>query len=213
MKRRMLVVEDHPLVAEYTCALFRDLVADVEVVHAGTAPQALQALTEQTDWFRVWLDVDVPGARGLSLVREVHAMGLAGRSAVITANLGLQWQAEVAELGFLGYVPKAMSVDRFKHAIQEIIEGRRYFAETQRSERPIRLTRRQIEILNLLPAGGGTKEIAKQLKLTAGTVDNHVAAILFALRARSRTHAVAIGIEHGYIEPSVLSECTAMGGH
>ncbi len=200
--RKMLVVEDHPLVAEYTCALFRDLVdGDVEVCHAGTAPQALQMLQDHQDWFRVWLDLDVPGARGLSLVRDVHALGLAGSSAVITANLSAAWQTEVADLGFLGYVPKATSVERFKVAIQEIIQGRRYFAEPDHSERPIRLTRRQTEILNLLPAGWGSKEIARHLNLTPGTVDNHIAAIMFALRARTRTHAVAIGIEHGYIDP------------
>lgn len=200
--RKMLVVEDHPLVAEYTCALFRDLIEDVEVCHAGTAEQALQRLRPPQEWFRVWLDLDVPGARGLSLVREVHALGLAGISAVITANLSVAWQTEVADLGFLGYVPKATSVERFKLAIREIIDGRRYFAESAHSERPIRLTRRQTEILNLLPAGWGSKEIARHLNLTPGTVDNHIAAIMFALRARTRTHAVAIGIEQGYIESS-----------
>ena len=207
--RRMLIVEDHPLVAEYTCAQLRDWAMDIDVCHVCTASQAIQVLKDDENIFRIWLDLDVPGACGLSLVRDVHALGFAARAAVITANLNLQWQTEVANLGFLGYVPKATTVGQFKYAINEILHGRSYFEETSHNVRPIRLTRRQIEILNLLPSGFGTKEMARRLNLTPGTVNNHITAILFALRAKSRTHAMAIGIEYGYIKPSCLSECTA----
>ena len=49
------------------------------------------------------------------------------------------------------------------------------------------LTERENDILQLIVAGKGNKEIAAQLKLAEGTVKNYVSRILEKLNARSRT--------------------------
>lgn len=52
-----------------------------------------------------------------------------------------------------------------------------------------KLTRRQREILPLLAAGMSTKEIAREMKIAAGTAKIHTTAVLRALNARNRTEA------------------------
>ncbi len=61
------------------------------------------------------------------------------------------------------------------------------------------LTRREREVLQMLAAGLGNKEIAARLTISEHTVKFHVAAILGKLGASTRTEAVAIGIRHGLI--------------
>jgi DNA-binding NarL/FixJ family response regulator len=202
----MLIVDDHPVVAQSTRSLFLGmrLADEIEICH--TAPEAFAKLQQDADWLRIWLDVDVPGAQGLSLIRWVHEIGLASRSAVITANRNPEWQAEVEGMGFLGYVPKATGFEAFQHAISHIVQGRFYFENSLGPRRPSLLTRRQIDILRLVSHGRVSKEIARQLGLTPATVNNYITAILDALRARSRSHAVALGIEYGYLAPDALSE-------
>ncbi len=61
------------------------------------------------------------------------------------------------------------------------------------------LTPREIEVLRLLAAGLGNKEIASRLGISEHTAKFHVAAIMGKLGAASRTEAVTLGIRHGLI--------------
>lgn len=61
------------------------------------------------------------------------------------------------------------------------------------------LTPREIEVLQLLAAGLGNKEIASRLSISEHTAKFHVAAIMGKLGASSRTEAVTLGIRHGLI--------------
>ena len=77
-------------------------------------------------------------------------------------------------------------------------------AEVRSSGRPLRdlvepLTRREREVLQMVAAGSGNKEIAAKLGISEHTVKFHVAAILGKLGAESRTEAVALGIRRGLV--------------
>lgn len=61
------------------------------------------------------------------------------------------------------------------------------------------LTRRERQVLRMLAAGLGNKEIAPRLGISDHTVKFHVASILGKLGAASRTEAVALGIRRGLI--------------
>jgi DNA-binding NarL/FixJ family response regulator len=205
---RMLVVEDHPLLAASTQELFLNMGLADEVMVCHTVSSAREQLQVTNDWFRIWLDIEMHGTHGLSLIREVHSLGFAPCAAVITANRNPQWQSEVKSMGFLGYVPKAVGVETFKYAVQQISQGRPYFEDAKDGKLPSRLTRRQIDILKLVAQGLASKEIARQLNISAGTVDNIIAAIISTLCAKGRTHAVSIGVEYGYIPPEVFTHAS-----
>jgi len=61
------------------------------------------------------------------------------------------------------------------------------------------LTRREHEVLQMLAAGLGNKEIASRLGISDHTVKFHVASILGKLGAESRTEAVSLGIRRGLV--------------
>jgi len=71
--------------------------------------------------------------------------------------------------------------------------------ETPGSSSGLRLSPRETEILNLLAAGQGNKEIAWQLKISEHTVKFHVTSIFNKLGASGRAEAVAIGMRRGLI--------------
>ena len=66
-------------------------------------------------------------------------------------------------------------------------------------ELPEPLTARERQVLQMLGAGLGNKEIASRLKISGHTAKFHVASILGKLGASSRTEAVAIGLRRGLI--------------
>jgi two-component system, NarL family, response regulator YdfI len=61
------------------------------------------------------------------------------------------------------------------------------------------LTPREIQVLGLLAAGLGNKDIASRLQISEHTVKFHVASIMGKLGAASRTEAVTLGIRHGLV--------------
>ena len=59
------------------------------------------------------------------------------------------------------------------------------------------LTRRELEILQLIAGGLSNKQIAGRLWLSVETVKSHVCAVHAKLGADSRAHAVAIAFRQG----------------
>ena len=55
----------------------------------------------------------------------------------------------------------------------------------------MKLSKRELEILELISWGYPDKEIASNLDISARTVQTHVTRIVIKLRARNRTNAVA----------------------
>jgi len=63
------------------------------------------------------------------------------------------------------------------------------------------LTPREVDVLRLVADGKANKEIAAHLSLTEETVKSHIRNILGKLGANDRTHAVAIGLRRGILDP------------
>ena len=74
--------------------------------------------------------------------------------------------------------------------------------EAERGTRVVRtggMTRREIEVLQLVADGLVNREIGQRLFLSEETVKSHVRHLLAKLQARSRAHAVAVGYRRGLI--------------
>lgn len=215
MTTQVLIVEDHPLVAEATAKLVALAAGEIQPVVSQSAPQTLQLLDEGIDeWFRIFLDLDVPGAYGLSLAKEINERGLAGRTCVVSAFDKREYIDAVREWGFMGYVAKATPVVEFKAALLGILEGRPSFPLSTSSRRSasIRLTRRQTQLMELIQVGLSSREIATELHIAEGTVNNLVAAIMHAVDAASRAQAVARAIELGVLDSMPRSPRDNGGG-
>jgi ATP/maltotriose-dependent transcriptional regulator MalT len=94
----------------------------------------------------------------------------------------------LARLQRLGAAPAAAAVARRLH-----LRGPR--ASTL--ENPAGLTRREVDVLELVAAGLTNSEIAERLVLSTRTVDHHVSAVLGKLGARSRAEASAEAVRLG----------------
>ncbi len=201
--KAVLIVEDHPLVAEATRDLLSRSTHSLRTVICNNTQQALERLNDSNeDWFRILLDLDVPGAYGLSLARQVRQRGLHGRCCIVTGCHNPDFIAELESQGFLGYIVKATPVDEFMQAIGKVLDEQRVFPPTAPRQRSgaIRLTRRQSQLLDCVRRGMLSKQIAADLSLSEGTVNNHINATMRTLKVSTRTHAVSRAIELGLID-------------
>lgn len=200
VRKKVLLAEDHPLVADATRTLLLKIDPSLDIRICDTADSAVQTFREGGHWHRVFLDINLPNAHGLSLVRTFHRFGVADKSAVVTAFDNAQWRSEVNAMGMLGYIVKAARLEDFASAMQDVLLGCRTFPQVASAEpSTTRLTRRQQDILCLLHRGLASKEIAAQLGLTIGTVNNHVTGLLRVLGVSNRMHAVSRAFQLGYL--------------
>lgn len=203
----VLFIEDQPVVSEATAdKLSRN--ARVASIHVcQTADQALQALRSQPHrWGLILLDLDVPGAVGLSLAMEIKQLGLAPITCVLTGTQRADYIAQIAADGFQGYILKAMDIDELVRALDAALAGGKAFppATASQSSADIpRLTARQTECLQLVSQGKTTKEIARILGLHVGTVNYHIESAMDALEVRSRAHAVQRALRFGLLSLAV----------
>jgi DNA-binding NarL/FixJ family response regulator len=200
--KQILIIENHPIVAEATKLCLSRIDPTLVTTVCGSAEAALVAFHAKGSWFRIFLDPQVQGSYGLSLLRQFARLGVAEKCVVMAGTDNLQWKAEAAAMGILGYLNKASPLEDFTTSIEAVIQGRRVFSTDTLSHEeavPVRLTRRQQDVLYLLHRGYSSKRIAGQLSLSTGTVDNHVTAILRAFNVTNRTHAIARAIALGFV--------------
>lgn len=200
----VLIVEDHPFVADATQRLLGASYPLLKSVILTNAEDACKAFADpDRAWHRILLDLDIPGAHGLSVAAEIQRQGLASITCVVTGNTRSDYVAQIKSMGFLGYVGKGIEVSEFADALSMIFVGSRAFPTNEvdpqaRLDAP-RITLRQREVLDLVRQGCNSKEIARRLHLSMGTVNNHINAVMAALDVNSRSHAVARAIELGML--------------
>jgi DNA-binding NarL/FixJ family response regulator len=195
---RVFLVEDHALFAS---GVRSELGEGFEVVgHAATVAEAIPAIFEAEPDV-VLLDVHLPDGSGAAVAERV----LAGRPAVRFLALSVSDAAEdvieTIRAGARGYVTKSISPQDLAAAIRRVHEGDAVFsprlagfvldAFAGQVAPPIdpeldQLTAREREVLRFIARGYAYKEIARELHISAKTVETHVSAVLRKLQLTNR---------------------------
>jgi two-component system response regulator DesR len=199
---RVLLAEDQHVVRGALVALL-NLEDDLEVVaEASTGDQVVPAALVYLPDVAV-LDIDMPVLDGLSAAAELKQKLPSCRTLLLTGNgkPGHLRRALQAQVG--GFLLKTAPPDDLIAAIRTVAAGQRVLdpslAVTAWDLADDPLTPREKDVLRLTASGAEPTEIAAALHLSAGTVRNNLTAVVAKLNARSRTDAVRIAGEAGWI--------------
>ncbi|MDL1879293.1 response regulator transcription factor [Cytophagia bacterium CHB2] len=209
---RILVADDHPVVRDGLVAILSTQ-PDFEVVgEAGAGPEAVErALQTRPDV--MLLDLEMPGADGVEVLRQLQAAHLGVRVIVFTAFDTDERILGAVQAGAQGYLLKGaprqelFQAVRVVHAggslLQPVIASKllRQVSQPSRSAAAANeLTPRELEVLHLLALGRLNKEIAAQLVISERTVKFHVSSIMSKLGAGNRTEVVSLAAQQGLID-------------
>lgn len=200
---RVLVVDDHPLLRDGIRMLLSQQ-DDMEVV--GEAEDGLSAVALFRDLKPdvALIDFQMPCMNGNELVREIRGEFPDARLIMLTTYKGDMQVFQALGAGVSGYILKDMMRKDLVAIIRSVRAGKRVLPPEIASELAThmtddRLTRREVEILQLIAMGNSNKGVGQHLSLSEMTVKSHVRSILAKLGANDRTHAVTIGIKRGII--------------
>lgn len=109
------------------------------------------------------------------------------------------------KLGVQGYLLQTCPLEELLNGVRTLAQGQCYItpavvAEIAHSVAQARLTAREHDILRLLCKGHGNQAISQALEISLNTVKVHVKSLMRKLDAETRTQAVVIAIEQGWID-------------
>lgn len=205
-KTRVLIVDDHPMVAEGLRAVLESY-DDIEVV--GTLTNGREAIDRVAalDPDVILLDLNMPKVNGLAATEIILERRPDTRILILSMHDSAEYISTALSHGAMGYVLKDVPTDEVKRAIDTVMSGRRYLctgaAESLRpadgeSREP--LTSREQTILLELAQGKSNKAVALTLDISVRTVETHRKNIKRKLGISSTAGLTRYAIEHGVLQ-------------
>lgn len=201
---RVLVADDHRVVAEGLVRLLSDRVEIVETI--GDGSQVVEAVTRlQPDV--VILDISMPNVSGLEAIRQLRANHLDTRVIVLTMHADAALAVEALRAGASAFVLKESSGDELQIALDRVLSGQSYLPAALTKEivtlmvgaadpSKVSLTPQQREVLRLIVRGLRVKEVASTLGLSARTVVAIKQKLMHSLNVHSTAELVRFAVEH-----------------
>lgn len=184
-RRRILIVDDHPVVTESLSALI-NREDDLEVCGvAGNANEAMEVLRTGAPDAAIF-DISLNGEDGLELIKTAKRHGHRLPILVLSRYEESLYGDRALRAGARGYLTKRQALRQVLEALRRILNGELYFSEElrdqllhgavvgNREEDPIeRLSDREFQVLRFHGQGLGTRLIAERLHLGVSTVETH----------------------------------------
>lgn len=200
---RVLCVDDHRIVRDgLTLIINRE--PDLEVVgSAASAAESVVAFRRQRPDVTL-MDLQLPGISGLDAIRLIRGEDPQARIVVLTVCAGDEDIHRALKAGAATYLLKDTLSDDLIRVIREVSAGKALIGadiHARLAERSAQsaLTRREIEVIDLVAQGMRNKEIAAALSLSVQTVQVHVKNILAKFNVSDRIAAVNIARRRGMI--------------
>jgi len=205
-KIRLLIVDDHPVVRMGLSTMLKQ---NQRIIVTGSVDSGESAihLLEHSDVDIVLLDLRMPGLSGIKTLRSMLKQS-SDLKVIVLSSFELDEEIhQTVVAGARGYILKDMPGGEILEAIYRVHSGLTYFPKritdrlSDRRSRP-ELSKREIEILELVCRGLTNKEIASALQLSQFTVRNHLNNITSKLEVTDRTEAAFVAIQTGIVSIS-----------
>jgi DNA-binding NarL/FixJ family response regulator len=187
LRRRILIVDDHPLLRKGITALINQETDLVVVAEASDAQEAMRLIDAQP-FDLVTIDISLPGSDGLELVRSIHQRHPQLALLVLSMHDEVLYAERALRAGAMGFVMKQEAADTLLHAIRRILQGHTHVSEriatrmlkklTSSSSAPGQrsldcLSDRELTIFRMIGQGRTTRQIAEELHVSIKTVETH----------------------------------------
>lgn len=203
-RRRILVIDDHPLLRKGLSALINQ---ELDLFVSAEAPDGDRAIellaTGKFDMATV--DISLPGADGIELVKAIKQRFSDLPVLVLSMHDEILFAERALRAGARGFIMKQEAAECILRAIRRVLDGQIYVSEriaTRMLKKLVSgdseagtcsldcLSDRELTIFRLIGKGYGTRQIAEELHLSIKTVESHRAHIKEKLEISTGTELV-----------------------
>ncbi len=213
---RVLLTDDHAIVRASLRALL-ETAGDMRVI--GEAENGQQAVREAARLRPqvVVMDLAMPRLNGVEAARQIAYKVPTARVLILSSYSDDHHLQQAVAAGVAGYLMKESAADELLAAIRETWGGGVFFSpsllhrlwEARREElqrdcsiatRPVNLTQREAEILQLVAEGYANKQTADLLSLSRKTVEKHRQTLMQKLNLHKTASLTRYAAANGVVE-------------
>lgn len=201
----IFVADDHPIVKEGLITIL-ETQDDFEVVGESLNGNDVIDGVASSKPDILMLDMEMPGKDGIEIINEISNSYLKVKTIVFTAYNTDDRIFAAFEAGAKGYLLKGSPKEEIFKAIRNVYEGGSSLHPDVTNKLVNRfnnkfekLTCRELDVMKSLSRGLTNKEIATELYISERTVKFHISSILNKFGADTRTEALSIAIQKGYL--------------
>lgn len=212
---KVLLADDHPpLRAGMRARLEQE--EDITVIGEASNGREALKLAKALQPHLLVLDMEMPEMTGLEVATQLQEDGEAIRVLVLSAYEDPEYITKLLESGAVaGYLTKSESLDTIVAAVRGVSKGeegwlsREVAAALMKQRRgPSRkvdsslqqLSRRELEVLQLIAKGFNNMQIGEELFIAESTVKKHVSNIYMKLELNTRAEVTAWAWKNGIVE-------------
>lgn len=212
MPIRILIADDHPLIAEGIQNTFIDN-DDFKVVQMVTnGKEALEVVSEKIIDV-VLLDINMPVMDGIECAKQIIQKFPEVKIAMLSMHQEASIIKNLIDIGVHGYMLKTIPSDELQTAIKTIYKGNNYFnadvtkallsnntssiSYQQKSPLFDELTNREKEIIKLIAQGNTNIQIGEELFISPRTVDTHRTNIMKKLNIHNVASLIRFAFKNG----------------
>jgi DNA-binding NarL/FixJ family response regulator len=209
VKKRILIVDDHPILRKGLSMLINqepDLVVDGEAEDARKAMEMIE--TGRPDMIIV--DISLPGVDGVELLKNIKLRYPDLPALVVSMHDESLFAERALRAGARGYIMKQEAVEKVLTGIRSVLAGEIFVSNrlttrivekffdggTGSENSPLdSLSDREFTVFQLIGQGFGTRQIAEKLHLSVKTVESYRSHIKDKLRLESGTDLLKYAIQ------------------
>jgi DNA-binding NarL/FixJ family response regulator len=208
-KKRILLVDDHPVLRKGLVRLIDSKDEFVVCGEASTAADAMALIRELEPHLAI-VDIGLPGASGIELTKTIRAEFQKLPVLILSMHEEAFYATRALRAGAMGYIVKQDAIDNIADALGEALNGRCYLSpviaaqlqhngpdkQIHPTDDPVSLlTDREFEIFELIGKGHEVREISHALGVSPKTVETHRTNIKEKLKLKNARQVTRLAVQ------------------
>lgn len=208
-KIEIIIADDHMMIREGLKQLL-ELDGTMKVIaEANDGEECLNLLNKKIHPDILLLDINMPKKNGIEVLEYIKQNKIPVKVLILTVHNEVEYLLKAVDIGIDGYLLKDSSYDELKEAIDVVISGNTYIQPSLLpalnesmedyaldKEKIEWLTKRELDVLQLISKGCSNKKISDELTISERTVKNHISHIFRKINVEYRTQAAVFAIRN-----------------
>ncbi len=186
----LYVIDDHPLMRDAIAMVLRRVKPEVRVIELDRLGPLGAAVKLYGAPELICLDLKLPDVQGVEGVRRVRELYPESSLAVISASPSSEVEEAAVQAGADIFIEKKAGASEMTVALRGLLGLDEPAAETEVLDTPLKLSKRQKQLLVMMEQGLSNRDIAEKLDISEHTVKVHLWRLFKRMGVKSRTQAV-----------------------
>lgn len=203
----VLIADDHEMMRDGLARIVKDAFSFEKIEQAGSGKQA-ELMAREGKWDILIMDMSMPDKTGLDVLKQLRSEANRIPILILSIHPENQYAFRVLKSGGNGYICKDCPREEFIHAIQTIVNGKKYISSSLaermalnfdedfgRDEHEL-ITDRELEVLKLISIGKTISQIAKELSLSVATISTYRSRLLYKMNLKNSAELMRYAINN-----------------